>query len=492
LPSARHLQEIRAAIRSSAEQELGSGESPLDRLRASLTPKQREFIDDRAHPMRAACCGRRSGKTQAVIRKMLEKCLEKPRSVACYFATTKERARKLVWDCPDGLPVLIIERGLSDQVKLHETDHRIDFENGSVLWIAGCETLADARNWKGLRYDVAALDEAQDWNEEILRYMVDEALKWALMDRWRSAELLVTGTPGPVLAGLFYELCTRQRKGWGAMSWTAEDNPHVDAAGFLSELLTERGLQIDDPIVQREFFGRWTQDQRLTLFQYCAGRNDYVELPQSDTWHHVLGMDVGMRDLNAFCLESWRRYDRTVYIQEAYSEQVAPNVPPVTRFAEIIRGFQQKFGRSIFLCMDTGGLGLFIAEELINREKLSIEPAKKTEKAAAIRIMNDQLRAGRIKVSPRCNALVDQWTKLQIDPKTQIEKPDQACDLADSALYGWRYAHAYLEPKAPDTSPGAQQRALVERVLAQRKQLTDPGLAEQRRAMAYQPRYDGP
>lgn len=490
MPSSRLLEEVRQAIHEAAGEELDA-RSPVDRLDDSLFREQLAFVEAK-EAMRAACCGRRSGKTQGIIRKLIKKCLQRPRSVAAYFATTLARACKLVWDSPDGIPNLIIDLGLAGRCSINETDHRVDFDNGSVLWISGCETLADARNWKGLRYDIAVVDEAQDWPEEILRFMIDEALKWALMDRWQSAELLVTGTPGPVMAGIFFEITTGLRKGWGHYGWTAEQNPHVDAAGFLAELLTERGLAIDDPIVQREFFGRWVPDPRLTLFQYCAGRNDFAALPASDSWRHVLGMDVGLRDLNAFCLESWRRFDRTVYIQEAYAEQVAPDQPPVTRFAQIVRGFQQKFGRDIFLVMDTGGLGAAIAQELVRREGLAIEAAKKTEKAATIRLMNDQLRAGRVKVSPRCGALVNQWARLQIDEKTQIEKASQPCDLADSALYGWRFAYAYLEQPAPDTSKAALQRAMVERVLAQRKQLTDPQLEQERREMAGPLRYDGP
>jgi hypothetical protein len=459
-------------------------------IRGSMFQKQLEFADA-PEKMRGACCGRRSGKTQAVTRKGLIKCLERPDSVAIYFATTKARAAKLVWDTPDGLPAMIQDFGLQGRCTLNETDHRIDFDNGSVYWITGVDTMADARNWKGLRYDIADVDEAQDWDEQILRYMVDEALKYALMDRWKSAELVLTGTPGPLMTGLFYEITTGARKGWGHYGWTAEDNPHVDAKGFLGELLNERGLSIDDPIVQREFFGRWVQDVASQLFQYCAGRNDYDVLPGGEEWHHALGMDPGVRDACAFVLESWRRYDRTVYIQEAYAEVAKATDAPVTRMAEIIRGFQAKFGQAIALSMDCGALGLGYQLELRNRFGLNVEAAKKTEKAAAIEVMNDQLRLGRVKVSARCKALVTQWTKLQIDSKTRIEKPNQDCDLADAALYGWRHVYAYLAQPEPDLSPSAEQRRMIERILAAKNESTDRNLERERREMAQIPRYEG-
>lgn len=459
------------------------------KLRATLFPQQAALLDDHAHPKRAACCSRRAGKTQAVIRGLLEKCLDRPKSVAVYFATTLASARKLVWDTPDGLPGLISDLGLSAICEVNETDHRVTFDNGSVLWVSGAETLADARRWKGLRYDLAVIDEAQDWPEEILDYMINQALSPALMDR--RGEMLVTGTPGPYLGGLFYEIATGIRPGWGRHGWTCLENPHIpDAGAYIAAEVASRGLSMDDPVVMREFRGLWVRDSTTLLFQYQPGRNDYAALPQATAWRYVLGMDLGLRDLTTYVVMGFRPYDPTVYVIEVHGERATDKTAPVSRMSDVVRGYQRKYGQGLRMVMDAGALGLGWKLELQNRLGLTIDAAKKTDKPGAIRLLNDQLRLGLVKAAPSCGALTEQWLKIQIDPRTQIEKPAQPCDYADAALYAWRECYAYLAAPAPDDSAEGMQRAMVQRVLQQRRDQGDKGLAQERREMAFTP-FDG-
>ena len=464
-----------------AEQRGPSGPAELlARLRGTLFEQQRAFLDDHAHPKRAACCSRRAGKTQGVIRGLLAKGIEKPRSVTVYFATTLSSARKLVWDCPDGIPSLIQELGIDAICEVNESEHRVKFKNGSVLWVSGCETLQDARRWKGLRYDLAVPDEAQDWPEEILAYLVNEVLAPALMDR--AGEILMTGTPSSRLDGLFYEICEGKRQGWGRHGWTCFENPHIPSSrSYVEQEIASRGLLLSDPIVQREFFGRWVRDETTLLYNYLPGRNDFDALPAAKEWQHVLGMDFGSRDLTTFVVNSFRQYDKTVYTSEAHGEKMAGKAG-VTRTAEIIRGYQVKFGAGLQLVADCGALGLFIGDELRNRYSLPIIAAKKQEKAAAIRLLNDQLRLGLKRYGPNTGALKDQLVRLQIDPRTQIEKSAQACDFADADLYGWRHCYGYLAKPEPDNTEDGRRREMIDRVMArQRETFVDRSAAEERR-----------
>ena len=455
-----------------------------DNLRSTLFAQQRALVDDIAHPKRAACCSRRAGKTTGIVRAMLARCLEVPRSVCVYFAMTAKSARRIVWSVPGGIPDQVMDFDLRQALVAdpNETDMRLDFRNGSVLWVSGIDTPQDAKEWKGLPYDIGVLDEAQDWREEILEYMVNTALSPALMDH--RGQLLVTGTPGPYLGGLFYEITTGEREGWGRHGWTCFENPHIpDARGYVAEDIRNRGLSADDPVVQREYFGRWVRDVSTLLYQYLPGRNDYATLPPETEWRHVLGMDFGVRDLATFVLNSYRPYDPTVYTQEVHGEQGAD----VTRCADIVRGFQQQFGSSIRLVADCGALGLGYALELRNRHGLAIVAAEKKDKPGALRLMNDQLRLGRIKLGPATGALKTQLQKVQIDPRTQIEKPSSACDYADAELYGWRDCYAYLAQPKPDDSAAGQQRAMVQRILAQRSSYGNPSLERERKEMALGP-----
>jgi hypothetical protein len=204
------------------------------------------------------------------------------------------------------------------------------------------------------------------------------------------------------------------------------------------------------------------------LYQYLPGRNDFAALPPATEWRHVLGMDVGVRDLATYTLASFRQYDPCVYYTEVRGEAATEATAPVSRMAEVIHEFQRVYGQGIGLVMDAGALGLGYQLELLNRFKLNVQAAKKVEKAAAIRLMNDQMRLGNIKAGAGADELRKQWQKLQIDPKTQIEKPTQACDYADAALYAWRACYAFLAVPAPDTTLDGQRRDMVDRVLKER------------------------
>lgn len=452
------------------------------RVSKTLFSQQRAFIDDKAHPMRTACCSRRAGKTQGVVRGLLDGAIREPNGISVYFATTLSSARKLVWDSPDGIPALIHELGINAICDVNETEHRVRFDNGHVLWVSGCETLPDARRWKGLRYNRAVPDEAQDWPEEILAYLVNEVLAPALMDR--NGEIWMTGTPSPRLFGLFYDATNGILPGWGVHGWTCFDNPHLpNAKAYLEQNLRTRGLTLSDPIIQREFFGRWVRDEVTQLYHYQPGRNDFVDLPNSAKWDHVLGIDYGSRDLTTFVLDSYRQYDPCIYTQEAYGEPMAGKAG-ITRVVEIIRAFQTRFGQDIEIVADSGALGLFISDQLRNEHGINVIPAKKTEKAGAIRFTNDRFRLGLNKLSPSCEALKSQMLTLQIDPKTQIEKASQPCDYADAKLYADRHCYAYLAEPEPDRSAAGQQKALVASIIARRQReiavAKDDGYAERR------------
>jgi hypothetical protein len=469
-----------------ARAELARLRGPVDlpaKLRATLFPQQLELIFGK-HQRRVACCSRRAGKTQGLIRGMLLRCLEVPKSVVCYFGHTIEAARKTVWDVPGTIPDILHELGIDRVCDIK--GHSVKFKNGSVLWVAGCDTMADARLWKGFPFSFAIVDEAQDWEEEKLQYMVDVALMPSLMDR--DGEIALCGVPSPRCEGLFYEVSNGIRKDWRGRGWTSFDNPHigkVKARQFIDRVMADRALPESDPIIQREYFGRWVRDETTLLYHYQAGRNDFEELPTAPLWQHVLGMDYGSRDLTTFVVNSYREHDRTVYTSFAHGEAMAGK-PSVTRTHEIILWLAAKYP-NLQLVADSGALGLFITDELRHRHGISIIAAQKKEKASAIRLLNDQMRLGFKRYGPATGKLKDQLLKLQIDPRTQIEKPNQPCDFADADLYAWRHCYQYLAQPERDSSPAAQLQERVQRAIARRKEnAEDRSIREERDSMRMQ------
>jgi hypothetical protein len=196
------------------------------------------------------------------------------------------------------------------------------------------------------------------------------------------------------------------------------------------------------------------REDSAQLYQYLPGRNDFDELPELDAsrkridWQYVLGFDLGHRDLTAFALIAWSQQLPVVYCLEAFA------LPPKAiddDVARVIKNYQLRFnGKYLKLVADTGGLGVMIIEGLQVRYGFNIEAAKKTEKAAHIRLMNAALRKATMMFKRgACDPLTEQYQKLEMDPRTEIERPQDPCDFADATLYAWRwtYAYTYAPPK---------------------------------------------
>ncbi len=135
-------------------------------------------------------------------------------------------------------------------------------------------------------------------------------------------------------------------------------------------------------------------------------------------------------------------------------------------------------------------------EELNNRHGLAANPADKTGKADFIDIMNGEFIQGRIKLSPDCQPLKDEYAGLIWDeralaksPPKRVEHPGCENHCTDGELYGWRFCWQYLsEPLKKKPLPNSieaweeaqrQQALQVEQMIEQ--DLADAKAAKQER-----------
>ncbi len=352
------------------------------------------------------------------------------------------------------MPSLILQYNIPCHIS--EGELRITFLNGSIISLNGFDTEAEAKKIKGDFFDLVCIDETQDIADPLLTFIYAVCVSPGLMDR--GGTIVFSGTPGPVESGLYYKCCNNQQPGWRTYSWTFRDNPFLeDAEAWFKQEKEDRGLTDDDPIVQREYFSRWVKDANNLLFKFNEDRNLFPDKApdfSKGNWNYVLGVDLGYEDMSAFVVIAYDyKVSHHAWILECQEEQHAD----FTRVAEIIRSFQKAFPDIRVITDAANKQG---CAELINRHSIPIEAAEKGEKAFWIVAMNDDMRRGLVKVhSSGCKDLISQWNTIQVDPKAgndpkkRIEKPGSStkCDLADAALYGWRYAYGYLysapEPK---------------------------------------------
>jgi len=207
-----------------------------------------------------ACCSRRAGKSTGGRRKILRKLLAKPESLTFYITLTRQSAKRLMWD-----PLKADLWNLRIPYEANETELSLTLpSNGSRVWLAGANDGAQIDRLRGHAPDLALIDEPQSMRERVLRPLVQDVLIPSMLDR--RGQICLTGTPGPVPDGYFYEAC--HSEGWSRHHWTMLDNTtwsreYVEE--FLARTRKHMGWSEDHPTYRREFLGEWVWDKDILV-----------------------------------------------------------------------------------------------------------------------------------------------------------------------------------------------------------------------------------
>jgi hypothetical protein len=397
------------------------------------------FIRDPAR-FKTAVCSRRAGKTKGVGAALLDSALRKPGSVSLYVTLTRSNAKDLIW------PTL---RDLNERYRLgfrvNEADLALRHPNGSSIMLSGASDRGEIEKRRGFAFGVAVIDEAQSFPSYI-QALVQDVIAPGLMDHQGS--LLVTGTPGPVPAGWFYDIS--QNPEWAHHHWTFRQNPYIlNAEDELAVVLKMRGVTESDPSIRREFGGEWAHDPNALVFRFDPATNVYQTLPAiRGKWRHVIAVDLGFDDADAIVVLAFCDELPTAYMVEEHVDAKQTISDLADRLDRLVARYDPTA-----LVMDTGGLGRKIAEELAQRRGLPVEAAEKSEKLAHIELLNDALRTHRLFLPPgsRCgeDAMKVEWDK------SAPEKPKISdrfhSDALDALLYGFRSCLQWLH--APPVPP---------------------------------------
>lgn len=418
------------------------GSGPVFDLRAVLFPKQLPFGLDTAR-WQTAVCTRRAGKTFGIAAKLLDVAKRKPGCVALYVTKSRINAKRIVWDT---LKMLNETFALGGTVA--EGELCLVMPNGSKVYLSGADHESEIEKFRGLALGIALIDEAQMLPAYIEK-MVNEVLAPALMDF--NGSLVLVGTPGPVPIGYFHE-CSHSAK-WSHHAWTAFDNPHIQRKSgktpkaLLDEELERRGVTVDDPVIQREWFGRWVLDENSLVFRFDPARNGRTQ-PDNHHTQFVMGIDLGFDDADAICVLGWS--DESPELDLVY-EMVMPK-QTITTLMKQVEEVYARFKPQAVVC-DMGGLGKKIAEELQQRTGIPIEAADKQRKLEHIELLNDAMRTGRF-FAPADSRFAADCMLVEWD-KTNPEKPKISerfhSDICDAVLYAWRHCQQwlYVPPKRP-------------------------------------------
>lgn len=397
-----------------------------------------------------AQCSRRAGKSNGLAIRFFRTLDTHPNAFCPYIALTRESARNIMW------PILIeLNEKFALQCVLTESNLTMTHPNGARLQLFGADMANFIRRLKGIKTPGAAVDEAQDFGSH-LRSLVDDVLTPTLTD-YQDSWLAITGTPGPIPLGYFFEITEQRQQGFSFHNWTLYENPYLPhARAFVADLKEKRGWDEEHPTLQREWYNKWVLDKESLLIKYDEGKNHYDNLPVC-SWIYILGIDLGLRDSDALALIGWSESSQDIYLIE---ETITPDQDITGLVSEIHR--VQKLHDISKMVVDEGGLGAKIAEELRRRHSLPLTAADKKRKMENVALLNDWLRLGKFKAKKTSRFAQDSY-KVQIDwdkttPDKIHVKDTFHSDIIDAVLYAFKESPAYTyTPPPKEIKYGSQE-----------------------------------
>lgn len=413
--------------------------------KAKPFPLQDAFILDTATFV-AAQCTRRAGKTNGLALKFLRTMDKYPKSTCIYLALTEDSAYEIMW------PILVeINDTYKLELKFIESQLTVVHPNGAKLKLYGADMKNFIKRLKGRKSPGIAVDEGQDFGSH-LESLLNDVLTPMLAD-YADGWLAVTGTPGPVPNGYFFEITHEKKHGFSTHYWMLYDNPYLpDPRGFVEKIKAKKQWDDLNPTLRREYMNEWVLDMESLWIRYKKEVNDYVELPKDvRKWNYIMGVDIGFKDADAIAVLAWSEECKETYLVE----EVITTKQDITALIEQIESTRKKYN-AYKVVIDQGGLGLKIAEEMRRRHGVPVEPADKKLKAENVGVLNDELRLGRFKAKADSRFAKDSYL-IQIDwlhsrPDKIVIKKEPHSDIIDSVLYAHKESYAFThtpEVKAP-------------------------------------------
>lgn len=413
--------------------------------------KQAAFVQDTSRYI-AALCTRRAGKSNGLAFRFFRAAMKYPGSLSPYIALTRASAKNIMWP---------IFREVNERFKvgaeLIESRLEIKLPNESIIALFGADMSNFIDRLRGPKYPFAAIDEAQSFREHI-RTLLDDILTPAVSD-YPDGSVALTGTPGPVTKGLFYEITAQNSGEFSLHEWSVLDNPYLpNHKAFIEDLKRRKKWTDTSPTYLREWCGKWVTDPDALVYKFDWDRNVTQTMPVDNlAWHYVLGVDLGYDpDPSAFVLCKYSLSHPKLYIIEA-EKKLEMTISDV---AERVRAFMKKYP-NLRVVMDLGGQGKQIGAEISKRHGIPVVAAEKTDKAGFIELMNSDFIDGNVQVMQSIAHLIsDEWQSLLWDAESDRRQEDKRFPnhLADAALYAWRWCYQYAwQPVQPKHAPQSKE-----------------------------------
>lgn len=382
------------------------------------------------------CC-RQAGKSTTTSVLALYRAVTKPRSLVLLISPSLRQSAELFRKVLDALGEMKRRPKMLEENKLS-----LRLENGSRI-ISLPSSEATIRGFSSVSLIVE--DEAAFVGDDLYTACRPMLIASA------GAHILMSTPNGR--RGHFFEAWERGGDVWDRIEVQGYDCPHI----------SREDLEADRAILGERF----EQEYCCKFINAATGRvylgfdeqrNVIAEAPKLD--HVGIGLDFGVVDQNGVTVAGWRKHDPTVYVLESYRITAGPS-----EMAAEVKKLSEAY-KPAWIVGDVGGMGKAYEHEFRTVHGIPLQPAEKQNKVGFIGLVNDALRAGRIKVvRDRCKQLTEEWLTLpwadSLDDRRenrQREADGYDNHAADSCLYLWRRFSAHAEtPKAQPIEPDSPE-----------------------------------
>lgn len=407
-------------------------------IRDVLHPKQDAFVMD-TNRFCSAQTTVRAGKSTGLAIKYFRTGSKYSNVMMPYIALTRDSAKNIMW------PILqeTAERLKIDCDFIQSSLTCILRKTGSSIKFFGADQENFMVRLKGIKTPMAAVDEAQDFRSH-LEELVD--ILTARTSEYPDGQVCLTGTPGAVPKGYFYE-SSEGLHGFSVHKWSLFDNPYFPGArAFVDDLIRRKSWPKDHPTLLRDFYGQWVKDLDVLVFQYDDIRNHYTDTPQFTDF--IIGVDFGTDDADAIAVLGWHKHKRQCYLVEEFIK----NGLSVTEIVQEVDKLVKKYD-PLKVVADTGANGKKIALEITKRTGVSVYAADKARKVEHITWLNDAFRTNTFyarrdsRFAQDCSIVEWDYDKSTSDKLVIKDNPHS--DICDAVLYAFVEAHAWLSEPAP-------------------------------------------
>jgi hypothetical protein len=424
--------------------------------------------------------GRGSGKTTTGQEIHAVTAMRYPRCNTLYLADTITRAIEIAWQ--DFLE--IAERA---GARANSGTHHVQWPGVAFTLVTGADNIQEFNRKRGpKRIALVHLDECQDWLKAILRYAITRVFIPRLSDLEAShgykSRLICSGTGGDDDEdSIWRQIAEGELQDFEVIkNVTQWDNPHIAdpdgefevacrvAKAECQRLETPvpsehegrpRHVDTDDPALRREWFAEFNSAGSLVVWrlpQFPA-----IDLPTSHKlgWRFAWGIDLASTtDNDALVVLGWRDDDgdRRVYVVDEWQ------APGTEDYEDMRAVLERKMAQWRPSCAvgDTGGHGATkLLNTFRNRLGVPIYTPKPTDVEGTVRLMNNDLSAGRLRVPAgglRDDMKQERW---KVSPSgVRSLQGGHHSDLTAALRYAWAAQYAFRAEAPPKPKDDREAR----------------------------------